>query len=327
MDSDQNPDYYRDKDAEDALMKTRQTIEHIDELDPKHDLVTPIVTPRFAPSCTEHSLSKQGKLAAEKNLPIQTHISESVNEIALVKRLFPKQSSYTEVYDVHGLLTSRTVLAHAIHLSNDEKKLVKQRGAGVSHCAVSNSYLSSGLCWVRDLLDRGINVGLGTDISGGWSPSVLAAAREAVGVSRVLSAVQSQSLQSQDATSTRSFKETAARAKVSPEQQAERTKLSAEEALYLATMGGAHCLGLGDKVGSFEVGKQWDAQLIVCRNQSIDDSPRTNEDAIAGEEDDNPVEIWGKETWNEKVAKWVFTGDDRNVQGVWVKGHKVSSRI
>ena len=329
MDSEENPDYYRDDGVDDALAKTQETIKHIKELDPDGELITPIITPRFAVSCTRECLSKLGKLAKEKDLPIQTHISESPAEVAMVRRLFPEHSSYTEVYDAHALLTERTVLAHAIHLSIDEKKLVKERGAGVSHCAVSNSYLSSGLCYVRGLLDEGINVGLGTDVSGGWSPSILTAAREAIGVSRVLSAVQSQSLRSPE-TGTAGASES--KTQETPEEQemtqqkAEATKLSVEEALYLATLGGAQCLGLGEKIGSFEVGKHWDAQLIVCHNSREGGSSTMPEDAVVGKEDDNPVEIWGKESWSETVAKWMFTGDDRNVKGVWVKGKKVWER-
>jgi len=327
MDSDQNPGYYRDDGPEDALTKTKETIQHMNELDPDRDLITPIVTPRFAPSCTNDCLSRLGRLAKENDLPIQTHISESVDEIALVKKLFPEQASYTEVYDAHSLLTSRTVLAHGIHLSREETKLISKRGAGVSHCAVSNSYLSSGLCYVRGLLDVGIKVGLGTDVSGGWSPSILTAARETIGVSRILSAVQSQSLQGQHIGTVGGLQrpeENPSKQQEMTADQAERTKLSVEEALYLATIGGARCLGLAHQVGSFEVGKEWDAQLIVCNDLS--DSSSAKENNRNREREDNPIEIWGKETWSEKVAKWVFTGDDRNVQGVWVKGRKVCNR-
>lgn len=327
MDSDQNPDFYRDDGPDDALEKTKATIQHINRLDPNHDLITPIVTPRFAPSCTEDCLSRLGRLAKDNDLPIQTHISESIAEIALVKKLFPEQASYTEVYDAHGLLTPHTVLAHGIHLTDEETELIKRRGAGVSHCAVSNSYLSSGLCYVRGLLDRSINVGLGTDVSGGWSPSILTATREAIGVSRILSAVQSQSLHAQNAGTVEGLKrgeENTSKQQKMTTDHAERTKLSVEEALYLATVGGARCLGLGHMVGSFEVGKEWDAQLIVCNDFSELGSGEGND--RDGEEDDNPIEIWGKETWSERIAKWVFTGDDRNVQGVWVKGRKVCDR-
>lgn len=327
MDSDGNPNYYRDKSSEDALIKTCDSVMHIKDLDPHYDLITPIVTPRFAPSCSTKCLTELGRLAKAENLPIQTHIAESPNEVALVKRLFPDQDSYTQVYDIHGLLTPRTVLAHAIHLSSQEKELVKAKDAGISHCAVSNSYLSSGLCYVRDLLDRGIKVGLGTDVSGGWSPSILTAARESIGVSRILSAVQSQTLQNRhtgvEDTSQPSEEIVLIKQWVSPD-QAERTKLSVEEALYLATLGGAHCMGLGHKVGSFEVGKEWDAQLIECTDFSEGDVP--SESSLTHDESDNPIEIWGKEDWSEKMAKWVFTGDDRNVKGVWVKGRKVYER-
>ncbi|KAL9610515.1 MAG: hypothetical protein Q9167_004775, partial [Letrouitia subvulpina] len=183
-----NEDYYRDDTPETALQHTQATIAHCESLEPsphghEHGLVQPILTPRFAPSCTERMLSLLGTLAREHHpaLRVQTHIAENRAELALVKDLFPAQRDYASVYDRFGLLTPRTVLAHAIHLSDAEVKLIKDRGAGVAHCPVSNTALASGICPVRKLLDRGVKVGLGTDVSGGCSCSILVAMREACG--------------------------------------------------------------------------------------------------------------------------------------------------
>lgn len=314
MDSDLNPDYLRDESPEQAVEDTKATIAHIDSIDPNHALITPIITPRFALSCFSPLLSGLGALAKETNLPIQTHLSENTSEIALVHKIFPSHDSYSHVYDTHGLLTPKTVLAHCVHLSKEERLLLKKRGSKVSHCPVSNTSLSSGLCPVRQLLDDGIEVGLGTDISGGYSASILVAAREAAMVSRTLAGltveepeVEKEDLPGEDGV--RATHSTSAK---------DRKKLSVEECLYLATMGGAKCLGLEGKVGGFEVGMQWDAQLV-----ELDHAVDRDE----GEADDRgPVELWGKETWGEKVAKWLFCGDDRNTKKVFVKGRLVHER-
>ena len=291
MDSSLHPPYYVDPSAESAIERTKATIQHIDEIDPTYSLVTPIITPRFAPSCTSSLLSQLGTLQRETGLPVQTHVSENFPEIELVKEMFPSSSSYTAVYDDHGLLSPKTLLAHAVHLSTDEMRLIKEKGAKVSHCPISNSYISSGLCPVRELLDHGIGVGLGTDVSGGWSGSVLAAAREAGGVSRVRAAI----------------------APLQGHPAQEQVKLSVEECLHLATRGGAHCLGLEKKIGGFEVGMEWDAQHVDLG-------------AVVGENGTGGlggVDLFGGETWDEKMAKWMFCGDDRNTMRVWVKGRLV----
>lgn len=296
------PDYYREESAEASLNDTKAVVQHIRAKDPKGDLVTPIVTPRFAPSCTKQSLSALGQFAKEESLPIQTHISENKGEIALVKQMFPECESYAGVYDSFHLLTPRTVLAHGIYLSEAEMELIKSRGTGVSHCPLSNTSLGSGICPVRKLLDHGVKVGLGTDVSGGGSCSILTAAREASGVSRLLANFE--------------------QANGGSEAHTERMKLSVAECLYLATRGGAECLGLEKKVGAFEVGMEWDAQLV--RLESV---PEEGDDD-GGEERviEGIVHCWGNESWEEKVAKWMYCGDDRNTRKVYVKGRLVHER-
>jgi guanine deaminase len=286
-----SPDFYRDESPEKSIQDTQETIEYIKKIDPAFEIVSPIITPRFAPSCTSKLLSALGKLQKETNLPVQTHISENKNEIALVKELFPEYDTYTDVYDKHDLLGSKTILAHAVHLSEGEVDLIKARQSKISHCPCSNSSITSGTAKIRNLLNKGIDVGLGTDMSGGYSPSVLESVRQGLLVSNHVA------MEGDDS-----------------------TKLSVEEVLYLGTRGGAKVVGLEEKVGGFDVGKDWDAQLISLG--SVDGDLWSGE----GREDAGPVDIFGWETLEEQVQKWVFNGDDRNTIKVWVNGRLVHAR-
>jgi guanine deaminase len=297
------PSYYRDESAEQSLLRAKESIAHIKKIDPTYDLISPILTPRFAPSCTPDAMNSLSALQRKENLPVQTHISENKGEIQLVADLYPSAGSYANVYDAHGLLTPKTVLAHAVHLTDDEASLISQRESKVSHCPCSNSSLTSGEARVRWMWERGIEIGLGTDMSGGYSPSILEAARQATLASRHL-AMQ-----------------------MTDEALREETKLTVEEALYLATRGGARCLGLADKIGGFEVGKQLDAQLVGL-GRVQDDGFRAGEGSHGGEGgvDAGNVDIFGWESWEDKVAKWLFNGDDRNTKMVWVRGRLVHRR-
>ncbi|KAJ5151426.1 guanine deaminase [Penicillium canariense] len=320
------PSYYKDISADDSLSATRSTIEYIHTLDPKGALIKPIVTPRFAPTCTRPALEGLGKLAAEYNPPlhIQTHISENTNEIALVKELFPEASSYAAVYDKYNLLTKRTILAHAVHLTPDERSLIRQRDAKISHCPASNAALGSGIAPVRVFLDEGITVGLGTDVSGGYSPSILEAARQACLASRLLG-------------HTTSFCHTESKQTLqngnSDKPTLGREKLTVEESLYLATRGGAAVVDMADDIGGFDEGMIWDAQLIELggvKDLGDNDNPLDGQvNGVQGLVKTGPVgnvDLFGSETWQEKIHKWVWSGDDRNVKAVWVGGRLVHSR-
>ena len=323
MDTDLNPEYLRDESPQQAIEDTKATIAHIDSIDPSHALITPIITPRFVLSCSSPLLSDLGTLAKETNLPIQTHLSENTSEVALVRKQFPTHDSYSHVYDTHGLLTPKTVLAHCVHLSPTERDLLKRRKSKVSHCPVSNTSISSGLCPVRRLLDDGIEVGLGTDISGGYSASILVAAREAAMVSRTLAALtpEEESEPHDDDDDNSSSKANHSSSTNTTTTAKDRQKLSVEECLYLATKGGAKCLGLETAIGGFEVGMRFDAQFVLL------DVPATDEDDDKkdGKGESGPVQIWGHETWEEKLAKWLFCGDDRNTRKVFVGGRLVHS--
>lgn len=302
-----NPDYYRDASAAEALKATQQTIDHVRGIDPGFDIVSPILTPRFAPSCTREAMAGLAQIHRETGLPIQTHISENLGEIQLVKRMFPEADSYTDVYDKYGILTPKTVLAHAVHISEAEASLIADKKSKISHCPCSNTSLTSGPARVRWMWDKGIDVGLGTDMSGGYSPSILEAARQAAMVSRHVA----MGIHIPDG-------DDAATAAAAAER--ERVKLTVEEVLYLATRGGAQCVGLEDKIGGFEVGMEWDAQLVSL-NQVSDDGGLEVQDYS-----DGFVDVFGWESWDDRIAKWLYNGDDRNTKRVWVKGRLVHRR-
>jgi guanine deaminase len=231
-----SPDYYRDTSAQESLRVTEQFITSVREMDPQGKTVVPILTPRFAISCSPDLMTGLGELASQNpDLPIQTHFNESVQEIEVTRGLFPEFDNEADLYTHFGLLTSRTILAHCIFLSEYEKKRVKEVGCSVSHCPVSVTTGEGFLVApIRDYLRRGIKVGLGTDSGGGSTASMLEVMRQAF----VVSNAQRSATGGQD------------------------TTLTLEELLYLATLGGAKVCGLDGKVGNFEVGKEFDALEI-----------------------------------------------------------------
>ncbi|KAI1465737.1 guanine deaminase [Daldinia caldariorum] len=311
------PDYYLDESPSQSVAATQATIDHIRSIDASFDLVSPILTPRFAPACSAEAMAQLGALHRATDLPIQTHISENVNELQLVRDMFPDSRSYADVYDRFGLLGRRTILAHAIHLTEHEADLVARRGAKVSHCPCSNSALTSGVARVRWLLDKGIGVGLGTDVSGGYSPSILDAARQAALVSNHLAMPPRGGAKKPSSSSDEPPSD-------DDDDDRALARLSVEEVLHLATRGGAEVVGLGEKIGGFDVGKEWDAQLIGLGLVPDEEDDRQQEQ----ERDRDPgnVDIFGWERWEDRVAKWVFNGDDRNVKKVWVRGRLVHER-
>ncbi|XP_011693825.1 PREDICTED: guanine deaminase-like [Wasmannia auropunctata] len=214
--------------TKESIENTRTFIKSIDHMKP---LVKPIITPRFALSCDMDLMRQLANIAKENDLHIQTHVSENKDEVIEVKRVYPDQPTYAAVYDSAGLLTSKTILAHGIYLENSELTLLKERGTAVIHCPSSN--LKHGLCDVQRLKTSGIKVGLGTDVSGGASYSMLNEMRSALQVSKSLSLTRDN-----------------------------YTPLNYKEVFHMATLGGAKALSIDDKVGNLESGKQFDALII-----------------------------------------------------------------
>ncbi len=210
--------------------------------------VRPILTPRFVPSCTEALMRGLGGMAARRDLPVQSHLSENEGEIAWVRELHPWARDYASVYDAFGLFgQTKTVMAHCVHVTDDEIALMLRRGVYVAHCPFSNLNLASGIAPVRRFLDEGLNVGLGSDVSGGHRLSMTDVMASAVECSKMR------------------WKYVDGRA-----------PLTTAEVLYLATKGGGSFFG---RVGSFEPGYAMDC-LVVDDARLSDETPRSPEERL-----------------------------------------------
>ena len=133
-----------------------------------------VITPRFSPTSTEAQLEALGALWAENpDCLMQTHLSEQTDEITWVKSLYPSARDYLDTYEAHGLLGTRGLYGHAIHLEPRERDRLREVGAGLVHCPTSNTFIGSGLFDMDGLLREGQRIGLATDTGGGSSFSML----------------------------------------------------------------------------------------------------------------------------------------------------------
>ena len=142
-----------------------ETVRWLEDCNFEH--IKPMITPRFTPSCSNELMQELGRIAKEKNLPIQSHLSENTGELSLVKELHPDCSRYWETYQKYGLWNDRTLMAHCVHSSERERKAIAGHGVTVVHCCNSNTNIASGVMPLRQMLDENIKVVLGSDISGG----------------------------------------------------------------------------------------------------------------------------------------------------------------
>ena len=283
-DPSQCPDYYRDETAASAEAETRAFIRAVAEL-PGNTAkrVLPVITPRFIPSCTDDLLKRLGTVARETGCHVQTHCSESDWEHGYVKERLGK----TDTVALHdfGLLTPKTILAHSNHIEDDDADLIKKTGAGVAHCPLSNFYFANAVFPLRAMLDRGLNVGLGTDIAGGHSPSVFDACRHAITASKALN--------------------DGVDARIKPEHRGRPgSAVSFKEAFWLATAGAGGVLEL--PVGKLEVGYQFDAIVI--------DTRAAGSDIYIHPAEDQP---------EDRLQKIIYNARRNNISRVWVDGKAV----
>lgn len=174
------PDYY----CETTEESKRETLRWLDACD-RFTRIRPIITPRFTPSCTNELMEWLGKLANERNLPVQSHLSENTSEIAWVRELHPDCGQYWETYAKYGLWKGDTLMAHCIYSDERERAAIKSHGVTVVHCADSNTNLSSGVAPIRTMLDEGIKVALGSDIAGGAQLSMLNVIQMSIRASKI----------------------------------------------------------------------------------------------------------------------------------------------
>ncbi len=122
-------------------------------------------------------LRESAALARSTGAWWQTHVAEDPFEIAEVRRLFPEALDYVDVYDRAGGLGERSVLAHAIHLSDRELARLVETGTRVAHCPASNLFIGAGVMPLARWLAAGLSVGLGSDVSGGPDASLFSVMR------------------------------------------------------------------------------------------------------------------------------------------------------
>ncbi len=185
--------------------------------------------PRFVLSCSEALLTETKKMMEDFPGSIfHTHASENKNEIAEVRKKFGKEN--LEYFDSIGVMDNTTVLAHCIHLNENEINLLKKNDSRVSHCPSSNLKLGSGIANIPEYINRSISVSLGAD--GAPCNNNLSIFNEM----RLAALIQK------------------------PIHGASR--MNAKTVFRLATIGGAEALNIADETGSIQIGKKADLVLL-----------------------------------------------------------------
>ena len=261
-------------------------------------------TPRFAPTCSMELLRGAGRLAERHSALVQTHLSENLDELRWVHELFPEARDYTDVYARAGLLGPRTLLGHCIHLSPAERGAIRSAGSAIVHCPRSNAFLKSGIMPLRRWLDEGLTVGLGTDVGAGPSLDLWAEMAMACTASKLRWADQQ--------TQGRRLRGLGL---AEPEYRRIHEALGLEpdlpidpaQAFALATLGGARALGMADRIGSLDAGKE--ADFIVVDPARVDPAPAR---------DHAPAD--------EVLCRLLYRSDASMVRASYVRGRLCHSR-
>ena len=279
-----NPDFYRDNSTKEAIENTEKFIIDVQTL--AKDVfqgVYPVITPRFVPSCTDNALLELGKLAKKYNCYIQSHCSESDWEHNFVIDRFGKRDS--EVLDQFGLLTDKSIMAHGNFIDSDDADIFKKKKSSVCHCPISNSYFANAVFPVNQLKKQGLNICLGTDISGGFSPSLYDNIKHSVMASRMLNDGVDNKLSADN-------------------RGTNNARVSVFEAFYLATTGGGEALKL--PLGIFKEG-------YICDFQVIDiNSPNNKLPNFLDNEEDKYL-----------LQKILYLSTSENIREVWVQGKQI----
>ena len=279
-----NPDFYRDNSTKEAIENTETFINDVQKLSKNVPQgVYPVITPRFVPSCTDDALLELGKLAKKYNCYVQSHCSESDWEHNFVLERFGKRDS--EVLDHFGLLTDKSIMAHGNFINSEDADIFKKNKSSVCHCPISNSYFANAVLPINKLKKQGLNICLGTDISGGFSPSLYDNIKHTVMASRMLNDGVDNSLEANHRGNNDS-------------------KVSVFEAFYLATTGGGEALKL--PLGLFKEG-------YICDFQVIDINTSTNKlpNYLDNEEDKHLLQ------------KILYLSTSENIREVWVQGKQI----
>ncbi|MEM7095750.1 MAG: amidohydrolase family protein [Actinomycetota bacterium] len=241
------PDFYRDPSANRSVEDSAHSVDLIHGLDDPHRLVRPIVTPRFIPACTDDALRGHAELAEATGTLVQTHCSEGDWEHGHV--LERCGTTDTLALAERGLLRDHAVLAHATHLDDTDRQAIRTSGAGLAHCPLSNAYFANAVFPLRRNLDAGLRVGLGTDVAGGATSSMLAQCSHTVTMSRLL--------------------EDGVDVTRNDGRGVADSRVDVVAALHVATLGGAELLGID--AGLLATGRVFDAVAITLPTE-LDDT-------------------------------------------------------
>lgn len=283
----QTPDYYRDGSTQAALADTEEFIVAVQELAKTvKQGVYPVVTPRFIPSCTDEALQGLGQLAAKYDVHVQSHCSESDWAHGYVKDRCHKNDAFA-LHD-YGLLREKSVMAHCNFLEEPDVELFAETGTAIAHCPISNAYFANSVIPVAHFQDKGVDIGLGTDVSGGFSPSLFDNVRQAVMSSRMLEDGVNPSLPAH-------------------ERGLPLSRITIDEAFYLATAGGGESLSL--PIGRIQPNYAWDVQIVDTK------LPAAKLPIFDENEDLHGI-----------FEKIMYLARPENIREVWVQGEKVHSR-
>lgn len=282
-----NPDFYRDASTEVALQETEEFIQEVKAYG--EDVIQgvyPVVMPRFAPSCTDEALTGLGQLAQKYDVHVHTHCSEGQWEHDFVYDRFGKTD--TEALRDFGLFGKKSVMAHSNFINDADALIYHENQTAVAHCPVSNVYFANSVIPIKHLKELDVQVGLGTDISGGFSPSLYDGIKQAVMSSRQLEeGVDTRLPQSERGVS--------------------NSRISVVEAFSLATLGGGEALNL--PIGLIKEGYTADFQVI---------DTKASENRIQGfGVFDEPQQTF------EKI---LYLSNQTNIQQVFVQGQSVYLR-
>ncbi|RLC47641.1 MAG: guanine deaminase [Candidatus Cloacimonadota bacterium] len=221
---DQNCPYFLKENTDTSIA---ESIELYEKWNGYNDRLYYIFSPRFAICCSMNLMKNIGKFI--HRLPdgvyVQTHLSEDKSEIQTVKRLFPKYPNYTSIYEHSEILTAKTIVGHTLHLSEEEFRILQKYDVKIAHCPDANFFLKTGSFPYQKIVNYGLLFGLGSDIGAGTNFSIFY-------IMKMMNYTQKE------------------------------IDISPEIAFYYATLGGAKCLSLANKIGSIEVGKIADLVLL-----------------------------------------------------------------
>lgn len=229
-----SPDYLREKSAAQAGKDTGYWVQ---EAKRRFQNTTPILTPRFTPSCSDEMMEELKKIQKEFGVPFQSHLSENRGEIEWVRQLCPYAEYYGQAYSHFGLFGGEcpTVMAHCIYSCEEEIRDMKEQGVYIAHCPESNMNVVAGIAPIRKYLQEGLHVGLASDVAGGTTENLFTAMMHAIQASKLRWRLVDDTL----------------------------APLTVPEVFYMATKGGGEFFG---KVGSFEKGYELDAVVLEDGN-------------------------------------------------------------